>query len=132
MRETVKPALSPDEWDGGETAWPRVSLATTRSGPLRVSDHDDNCVTVEDRDLPAVMALANAALPAGHPNKLTHADAEVLARLTGLGYGALGTYPGGYAAALTVLTRLGAKLAALLPPPAAEAGGAEGEGRADA
>lgn len=122
----VRPALVSDEWARAQCARDGVCMLA-RDGVLDIVEieepHDQTFVTGDG--LASAVALANAALPDGHPNKLTHEDAAALRAARDFcrsrhmrGHPSLDTLPD--------------KLAALLPPTPAVAGGAEGEGRADA
>src|SRR5690348_16209024 len=79
MSDTPKPALTPEQW-----AWPHAnSLDALRHLDLEY---------VGPRDVPQVMAYANAALPADSPYKITRADADVVLAVA-LFTQVNGTYP---------------------------------------
>jgi hypothetical protein len=107
-----------DDGDGLEfITYPDSTAAQFRTGLLakyKVESWDDG-------GLLSIMALANAALPDGHPNKITREDAALLDRFTSE------TSDGGEperfyvctwvpAEEMSRLARLAAKLSALLPP----------------
>ena len=120
MTDTIQPALTPGEWADADG----IQIARTADGVvsvmdwtryvggvgLRITGGDDNGdIDIDPVQLPPVMALANHALPDGHPLKITRADVHALQ----------------YVAEMremrdeqekSVIADLAAKLAALLPP----------------
>jgi hypothetical protein len=89
MSEKVEPALTPEQWRqrGTDVAYLAHDGVWIYPGSPEV--------LVSGRDIPALVALANAALPHGHPGKLTRThvnwlreEADVLKR-NGAGAGAL-------------------------------------------
>ena len=73
---TRRPALTPDEWDGGENADATVALTRTRGGRLCVT-LDNGCsglVTETDRHALAALALH------GQPFGFTWADVDRVRR----------------------------------------------------
>jgi hypothetical protein len=106
------PALSAEEWADGA----HHGVAYVDDGALLVVHHDrhQEDVRVEADDLPAVMALANAALPDGHPQKLTPAMVDALDALDDPA--AHDPSANGGPAHGGEVARLRAALRALLPP----------------
>ena len=63
MTDPITPALTPEEWESKELAWPTVALSTTGDkGELSVwdgeLDDDSHFVKVKDSDRHALAALA--------------------------------------------------------------------------
>lgn len=71
MADEIRPALTPEEWARGYGA--DTHFGFERDGKL-YNPADGQTVT----DPLGEMALCNAALPDGHPNKLTAADVTAL------------------------------------------------------
>lgn len=85
--DEIEPALTPEEWSGED----RLVLSTTSHklgiclvldrtpDGLRIEHHStDMAVTLTDEDSVQLVAFANAALPDGHPQKLTWAMVDAL------------------------------------------------------
>jgi len=117
--QSIRPALTPEEWRDGDGYGRIARMASleaslmdwTKSPSVRARGIRVHCDYDHDfwgDDLPALMALANDALPNDDPRKITRADVEALrgdiAELADRG--------GGDARSLHLL----GKLAALLPP----------------
>jgi hypothetical protein len=100
MADEIKPVMSPDEW--GE------ALERLRTPDL------PRMYAYEPLGDAQVMALANAALPDGHPNKITREDVDALATaMNELRYLAQMVPGSGERLTIGLLRR---KLSALLPP----------------
>ena len=112
--QTIPPALTAEEWEQGFADWgvmydhSGVSLGSpSRKGISVYTDGDD--VDVAADQLPSLIALANHALPDGHPLKITRADVVAARRIS--------HDSGGWTDEnRDIVERLAAKLAALLPP----------------
>lgn len=82
MVEHIEPALTPEEWQEkvawlwkGETVGPTVGL--TRQGMVVIADDDYYAGFTHTIDrAPALIALANAALPDDDPRKITRAKLQ--------------------------------------------------------
>ncbi len=77
----VKPALTAEEWDGGETAWPTIALQTTSGGHVNVwngevGENDSQYVQVSENDRHALAALCLHEQPFGFDRE----DVEKLRR----------------------------------------------------
>lgn len=112
MTEDVKPALTADEWasddfGNAERSGQWVYAANGFSGIVVGWKNKMSGICLGEDILPAVMAVANAALPDDSPCKITRDDVALIHE----------TWEGdrGYMNA-DKLRRLSAKLAALLPP----------------
>ena len=116
MSDELKPALSAEEWA-------RIAIPTPITAPgrsVRVEVVDAGLLIgprefIGRDDVPALIALANAALPDDSPYKITRDDVTILDQLVcvipnGVG---LGDDPNG---ARRWLRGFVTKLAALLPP----------------
>lgn len=100
MSDEIKPALTPEEWED-------VRL---RDGCTLLSVVSD--IGAFPDLAPAAMAVANHALPNGHPLKITREDVDQVEEVCAM-------YDRErYQHMWAVLERLSAKLAALLPPEA--------------
>jgi hypothetical protein len=112
--ETIPPALTPAEWAAAAAERGAITIERTPSGALWLEEQRRGPVGVMQSGLPAVMALANAALPDGDPRKITPEDL-VAARV----YAEERHDERSYAEFDALYDRfegLMAKLAALLPP----------------
>jgi hypothetical protein len=117
MADEITPALTLDQW-GAHARGETIEVERWAGG--RAAIHPAQYQSVR---YPLVdMALANAALPDGHPNKLAWSDVEVVTRILPQWVAAargesvtidLATSPQDV---LERLAALAAKLSALLPP----------------
>lgn len=115
----VEPALSAEEWHDGYVDWAEARGARlSTDGYCHIALYDDGDeIALAARELPALIALANHALPDGDPRKITRADVEVLEEASRyLGARAYADDAGTYerTGAMSLRT-LSAKLRALLP-----------------
>ena len=106
--QTIPPALTAQEWAHppafDDDSGARVGVY---DGQLVVTDNQTGYGLVIDPD--KTMALANHALPDGHPLKITRADVVAARRIS--------HDSGGWTDEnRDIVERLAAKLAALLPP----------------
>jgi hypothetical protein len=120
MADEITPALTPSQWAARSN-----DCAVIHDGALRlpgIGEWPDEAAPLDATDALGVMALANAALPDDHPNKLAWADVEVVTRILPQWMAAargesvtidLATSPQDV---LERLSALAAKLSALLPP----------------
>lgn len=115
MKETakIKPALSAGEWATRRGRYPDGDVAYTGRAQLDpdydlvVTTDEGSTTTVPIEELPAILALANDALPDDSPYKITREDIQLLLRAN-------------YAPEdMAGFLALRAKLAALLPAPCA-------------
>jgi hypothetical protein len=121
MSDTLKPALSADEWARKEHITEDADVVTVAivGGRLDVMRHvtsygekvlDGRVVIDDQRSVIAVLALANAALPDDSPYKITRHDVADLVRF---GENALWRADATLSA---TLSHIATKLAAILPP----------------
>lgn len=118
--DEVRPALTAAEWRGNtlvraDARRPGWAVAVERDAGGRelfvryaADRHGTDAIPLPPDALPAVIALANAALPDGDPRKITRADVDVLRTAYLDTLGVSDDEPS--------LKPLIAKLAALLPP----------------
>ena len=104
----IQPSLTPEEWAKGSADRGLYGVDWQRhpDSPIALFIADASETTSVDRPaLPALIALANAALPDDSPYKMTQQDVRCLeiAAQSALDYG-------------DQVIRIAAKLAALLPP----------------
>jgi len=112
--QKIQPALTAEEWAEGQKSFDAVTIAVDQirfgKGALSLTTPRYSALMQGDI-VPAIAALANAALPDDDPRKLVAADIALLDQLIGLrddlGYAMLDMYP---------IAALRAKLNALLPP----------------
>jgi hypothetical protein len=118
MPDDPRPALTPEQWAernvDTEAFYGYVDDAGIIVGETGEDMGGPVGVFVYQDHLPAVMALANAALPDGHPNKVTRADVEDLAAV--ISAYDWDTIHGEPLARRERAARALAKLRALLPP----------------
>lgn len=86
MPDSIAPALTPEEWaeaeDGELVIRTPYSARIPSGGYLNLNTAAaDGYEVITTADLPALMALANAALPDDHPGKLTWEQVERLREL---------------------------------------------------
>lgn len=109
MSDEITPALSAEEWAQREAVRASTEISAL-DGSVMLVDPDAPSTVVLAEGVPALMALANAALPDGDPRKLTREDVALIR----------GERFGGFKDDAPALWRavdaLAAKLAALLPP----------------
>jgi hypothetical protein len=113
MNTLMRPALTPEEWGRRRSG---TVFAHTVGDEMHVivADPDDQLVSVSGpNELHALAALANDALPATDPRKLTFTDLAVLSILVDR----VDRAQPNTARLVSLTTMLYAKLAALLPPP---------------
>lgn len=114
MPDEIKPALTREEWSEKEH---RISRREVMSGGkgfvIDGPDPSDSVYVDSPDDLAAAVALANDALPDGHPLKITREDVAAL-HVVLSGYGSEFVEDG--KGDVARCERLAAKLAALLPP----------------
>lgn len=112
MTDALRPALTPEEWAQGFVDWGLMhahrGVTLNKHGGVEVYDDTDSA-DVAPNELPSLIALANHALPEGHPGKLTWEDVEAV---TDAARGQEHEFNQSDAR----LDALAAKLAALLPP----------------
>lgn len=122
MADAIAPALTAEEWErrlvlvpfDGKHGPVDDATVTCRHGLLFAASPGD---TLHPRIAAAALALANDALPDGHPLKITRADVEALSESIGTNWDALSsTAPLVYEESVARLRRLAAKLDALLAP----------------
>ena len=111
MNPPITPALTPEEWESKELAWPTVALSTTGDkGELSVwdgeLDDDSHFVKVKDSDRHSLAALALHGQPFG----FTHEDVALLREE------AEGEWNGAHMEQGRKLLVLAARIEALLPP----------------
>jgi hypothetical protein len=120
MTDEIKPALDESEWRLIETGrWGQESALeqAVRGDLLWENERGEDGVfhTRPEADhMTALMALANAALPDSHPQKITRRHLRVLDQLIKEHYGEPMLI--GYQEFMRDAKRLRAALAALLPP----------------
>lgn len=138
MADAIEPALDADEWSGADrvvinTASPKMGyyllVEGWREGRLRISVHGPSEFELEPDECARLIAVLNAAIPDGHPQKITREDAaraRLLAHADHAGdcparpddYGPGADHPTGNGCQCVVAdwSALAAKLTALLPP----------------
>lgn len=107
MSDEIRPALTPEEWEGARGGDARSRLCETAN---YVQYHVREQAAAEYVE---AMALANEAIPDSHPHKITRADVallELASRRLDMGS------EFGFDPDVADLRLLAAKLAALLPP----------------
>ena len=112
MSTTMRPALSPDEWNRRRSGAVFLDFVDDELH-LVLADPDEQLVSVNSPDeLHALAALANDALPEDDPRKVTRTDVAVL----GILIDRLDRAQPNTMRLLSLAEALGAKLSALLPP----------------
>jgi hypothetical protein len=117
--DVIAPALTPEQWANAfrevpGTIGPGYAVSDNDDWRYTIRAYDVGEVSIEVPDgqgadigpghIPALIALANAALPVGNPYKITREDVETIRAATGS--------HDWYVA----LERIAGQLAALLPP----------------
>lgn len=116
MSDEIRPALTAEEWEGARGRDARSRLCETAN---YVQYHEIEGAAAEYVE---AMALANEALPDGHPQKIVASDVSALRVVLGEWRAYAGAmsraagFPSHEMWEDATLSRLAAKLAALLPP----------------
>lgn len=115
MSDEITPALTPEEWQAldEDGTIVRGSFEISALGALRLVSYGraDECTALDFAAAPALIAILNDDLEAGHPLKITRQDAQLIRDIAE-------DYEHRGITAHEELLALAAKLAALLPPEA--------------
>ncbi len=111
MTKALKPALTPEQW---------AILAPIMDDVADAMVHEiPNAIILDDEDInssAAVMAIANAELPADSPYKITRADVDYLLNDVALALENEDVWRSPDAPGESPARTLAAKISALLPP----------------